>query len=393
MSGLRCAGAWLLAATTVTADARADPFAHAEDDARGQRAPAESSDPLRGSTFIFDQSVSTQTIRLDPSVPLSYVPYYGWWLSLRPRWNFNDHLRVQARFDYYKEFTNSEDTTYYRQNVFGDIGTDLVYSRRLADYGVGKNSKWSLGLRALWPTSAASQGSGIYVTLGGLAALSQKIPLRGDDAPAFNSARLGLSFVYLHPFTHAITATDYGNFQMVSQTDSGASSLSDQLTGYPLTKDALFSIADASLQILPRLGVAATAIWIDQWHYIPPPSSVATLTGPASVSRVNDEQFTQFFWFVASVDYELMDEVSLGAGYYDLANVVGMNGQLRSPFLGGEDNAFWSPNACLFVDVTANLDKIWERSMSGAKDRARVGDSIEAARSAREARLVGQSVR
>ena len=126
MSGLRCAGAWLLAATTVTADARADPFAHAEDDARGQRAPAESSDPLRGSTFIFDQSVSTQTIRLDPSVPLSYVPYYGWWLSLRPRWNFNDHLRVQARFDYYKEFTNREDTTYYRQNVFGDIGTDLV---------------------------------------------------------------------------------------------------------------------------------------------------------------------------------------------------------------------------------------------------------------------------
>jgi hypothetical protein len=392
LSRLRGAAAGLLAAATVTADARADPFGHAEDDARGQRVTAESSDPLRGSTLIFDQSVSTQTIRIDPSLPLSYVPYYGWWLSLRPRWNFNDNLRLQARFDYYKEFTNSEDTTYYRQNVFGDIGTDLVYSRRLADHGMGKDSKWSLGLRALWPTSAASQGSGIYVTLGALAALSQKLPLRGDDAPAFNSARLGLSFVYLHPFSRAITGTNYGNFQMVSQTDSGGSSLSDQLTGLTLTKDALFSIADASLQILPRLGVAATAIWIDQWHYIPPPSSVATLTGPASVSRVNDAQFIQFTWIVASVDYELMDEVSLGAGYYDLANVLGMNGQLRSPFLGGEDNAFWSPNACLFVDATVNLDKVWERSMSRTKDRARVGDSIEAARSAREARLVGQSV-
>jgi hypothetical protein len=394
VSSLWRGGAWLVAAAAFAADARAEPFAHVEEDSRGrEHVPSGDQDPLRGSTFVFDQSMSLQTVHLDPSAPLSYIPYYGWWLSFRPRWNFNDSVRLQARFDYYKEFTNSQDTTYYREDVFGDIWTDLVYSDRIARHGPWKNTKFTLGLRALWPTSKQSQGSGIYVTLGGFTGLSQKIPIRGDDARALNSGRVGLSVVYLHPFSNATTATDYGNFAAISQSDSGTPISSDQLTGLTLSSHVLFAIAEASLQITPKLDIAASAIWINQWHYAPPPATVSTLTGNVTVPRFNDQQFSQFFWLVAAIDYEIFDEVSLGAGYYNLANVIGLNGALRSPFLGGEDNAFWSPDAAFFFDVTANLDKIWERASGKSNGPGRAGDTASAARSAREARLLGAPLR
>jgi hypothetical protein len=198
-----------------------------------------------------------------------------------------------------------------------------------------------------------------------------------------------LSFVYLHPFSNATTATDYGNFATLSQSDSGTPIASDQLSGMTLSSHVLFAIADASLQITPKLALGASAIWIDQWHYPPPAATVSTLTGNVTVPRFNDEQFTQFFWIVAALDYELFDEVSLGLGYYNLANVIGLNGTLRSPFLGGEDNSFWSPDAAFFFDVTANLDRIWERASGRSTENGRAGDTASAARSAREARLLG----
>jgi hypothetical protein len=389
-------GACVLAAAFIAADARAAPFAHSdsEEDSRGREQGVRTeADPIRGSTFLFDQSASVQTVHLDPSAPLSYVPSYIWWLSLRPRWNFSDNFRVQARFDYYKEFTNSQDTTLYRENVFGDIGTDAVFSDQIARDGAWRNTRLTLGLRAAWPTSLQSQGTGIYVTLGGVAGLLQKIPIRGDSAKVLSAARLGLSFVYLHPFSHATTATEYGNFSTISQSDSGMSAPSDQLTGVPLASHILFAITEASLQITPKLGFDASAIWIDQWHYAPTRQAVQTDTGSVTPTVTNVGRFTQVFWVVAALNYELIDEVSLSAGYLNLANVIGLNGMRRSPFLGGEDNAFWSPDASFFFDVTVNLDKIWERARRGGQAPEHPGDTAREAQKAREARLLGTPVR
>ena len=112
--------------------------------------PEKDKDPLRGTTFLFDQSMSTQTAHLEPSPQQSYVPFYGWWLSLRPRWNFTDHWRVQARLDYYKEFTNSQSTTYYREDVFGDIWTDLVYSTPLREPAARGRTRRSVSVPELF---------------------------------------------------------------------------------------------------------------------------------------------------------------------------------------------------------------------------------------------------
>ncbi|MCL2450347.1 MAG: hypothetical protein FWD17_15480, partial [Polyangiaceae bacterium] len=145
-------------------------------------------DPLRGSVFVFDQSLSTQGAHLEPSPQLSYVPFYGWWLSLRPRWNFTPKLRLQARFDYYKEFTNSQATTYRSEDVFDDLWTEIVYASPVAEHGPWSRTTWSVGGRALWPTSKQSRGAGVYVTLGAFAGITEDVPIRGGYAAYLNSA-------------------------------------------------------------------------------------------------------------------------------------------------------------------------------------------------------------
>jgi len=345
----------------------------------------EDKDPLRGSTFIFDQSATTQTLDLGLESPQSYVPFYGWWVSLRPRWWLNDELRVQARLDYYKEFTNAESTTYRDEDVFGDVWTDLVYQRPLAPDGPLRHTKVLLGLRAQWPTSKTSQGNGVYVTTGATAGVQQKIPIHGDSAPVLDSARVGLSFTYWHPFTSATTPTDYGTFGYTRQDLDEHSFVSDQVSGQTLASHTLWAALELGLQVTPKLGVSFFAILVNQWHYPPANAAVAATTGPVQVSRINDQQFTQLEWLLLAADYELYDELSVGLGYYNLANAIASDGTIRGPFAGGEDNLFWSPDARIFVDVTVNLDKVFEDATG--KYRPAPGQTAAAARAARSQRI------
>lgn len=346
----------------------------------GQGQAAQEEDPLRGSTFLFDQSMSTATAHLEPSPQQSYVPFYGWWLSLRPRWNFDDHWRVQARLDYYKELTNSQETTLYREDVFGDIWTDLVYSTALADDGPWKNTKVSFGLRALWPTSKASQGEGVYVTTGATAGIRQKVWLEGQDAKALNAARFGLDVAYLHPFSSATTPNDYGTFAYVRENVDGYSFVSDQLTGQTLADHTLFGIFDFGLDVTPKLALSIDWILINQWHYAPTNACADAFPAPACPPRIDDNQFTQLGWFVVDAEYELLPELSIGLGYYNLANTVGPNGQANTLFGGGENNLLWSPDARVFLDLTANLDDIYEDA--SGKYRSKPGQTAAAAHAA-----------
>jgi len=350
-------------------------------------APRDEKDPIRGSTFIFDQSATTSTVYLENGQQ-SRVPFYGWWMSLRPRWNFTDKLSLRARFDYYKEFTNQETTTYKNEDVFGDIWTDFVYSSPLSETGRLKNTKVSLGARALWPVSKESRAQGTFITLGALAGVSQKIDIRGENAKALNSARLGLSFTYLHAFTQDTTAATQ-NLSLPSQDFDGRPLFSSQLTGQTLAQHTLYAIVDTGLQITPKLGFTLDWILINNWHYQPTATTVNIATGPAPlVNQQPDNQFTQLGWFLTDFEYEVIPEISLGLGYYNLANTVGPNGQANSLFGSGENNLLWSPDARVFFDVTANLDKIYEAASGRYKEKpAQVGQTAEAARAARVRRI------
>ena len=343
----------------------AGPTEIAKDEPQATAADAkESKLRFRNSTLLFDQSVSTQTAHVETSPQQSYVPFYEWWLSFRPRYYFTDKLRVQFRFDYYKEFTNSEQTTKYRQDVFGDIWSDLIYSTPVP--AISKNLRVSAGLRALWPTSKESQASGIYITGGLTAGANYKIPLRGESAKYLNSAHVATNLAYTHPFSQATTPVDT-SFIYTRQDAEGRSFLSNQVRGGTLTNHQLLGVLDTGIDITPKLALTLDMILINKWHYAPKTDQTIPVSGgSAFVPRsATDTQHTVDTWFIASVDYELIDDITLGLGYYNLANELAPNGQRRG--IVGGDNIWWSPDARIFFDITANLDRIYER-VAGIKD-------------------------
>jgi hypothetical protein len=386
----RWAAAAVLGPALIAGDAAAQGTTREPEEPHGAENP-NGIDPLRGSIFLFDQSLSTQTAHLEPQPQQSYVPFYGWWLSLRPRWSFTPRFRVQARLDFYKEFTNSQPTTYRDENVFDDLWTDAVYTAPVAESGRWSHTTWTLGARAQWPTSKASQGAGIYVTLGAFAGVAQDLRVLPDRFPVFRTARLGLRFGYLHAFSNAQTPTSYGNYGYLRQDTDEHSFVSDQISGQTLVAHQFYALAEGAVRITPKLELGLSLVWIDQWHYPPPPATVATGTGPYQVPRNGDEQFTQLIWDVVSLEYDLFPEVTLGLGYYNLTNSIAPDGQVRSPFAGGQDSAFWSPDARIFFDITANLDTIFE----DATGRARwgQGEGAAAARSARAQSIAAQNAR
>ncbi len=326
----------------------------------------EDKNPIRGSTLLLDQSMTTNTAHLEPSQQLSYVPTYEWWVSFRPRYYITDHLYYSLRADYYKEFTNSNQTTNYREDVFGDIWNTLGYKAPISEKL--KNTKYSLSVQALLPTSKESQDAGIYVTVGAGAGIAQDIKLNGEDAKFFPGMHVGLSALYRHPFSKATVATN-GDLNYTRQSVEGFSFLSDQLSGSTLTNHTLYAFVDAGIDITKKLSFSADMIWINGWKYAPADNqSVETATGNAAVPRGSDATtFTQSTWFIADIDYELIDEITLGLGYYNLQNVIAPDGTRRGIFSG--DNVWWSPDARVFFDITANIDKVYER-FAGTKKPA-----------------------
>jgi hypothetical protein len=115
-------------------------------------------------------------------------------------------------------------------------------------------------------------------------------------------------------------------------------------------------------------------IWFNQWHYAATGDvTVPVSGGDVAVPRSSDDtRFTQKTWFIASADYELFDELSLGIGYYNLASEIAPNGQRRG--IAGGDVVWWSPDARVFFDVTLNIDKFYEL-MSGRKGEAKAAAS------------------
>lgn len=339
-----------------------------KDEAKAAANPDEAEEdklPIRGSTFLFDQSVTTNTAHLEPNQQLSYVPTYEWWLSFRPRWYFTDHLYYSLRADYYKEFTNSNATTHYREDVFGDIWNTLGWKAPLSEKL--KNTKYAFSVQALLPTSKESQDAGVYVTVGAGAGITQDITLKGEDSTFFPGMHIGLSALYRHPFSQGTTAVN-GDLNYTRQSVEGYSFVSDQLSGSQLTNHTLYAFADAGVDITKKLSFSADMIFINGWKYKPTESTVDTGTGQTYIPRdSNATSFTQATWFIADIDYQLIDELTLGVGYYNLQNVIAPDGTRRGILSG--DNVWWSPDSRIFFDITANLDKIYERATRSDKTK------------------------
>lgn len=319
----------------------------------------------QGTTFFFDQSVSSETAGLGKDYQ-SYNPSYQLWMSFRPRVNLYEDdvqkLNINGRIDYYKELTNSDGSTKYRQDEFSDVWLNLSYGRTLSRKN-GWMTNLSLGPRVLLPVSLDSRAAGVLMTLGGGGALTQIFPLnRSSDW--FKSGRVVGSVFYTHPFTKSTTA-DNGDINRPRQTLDGRTMQSNQLSGGFLTEHQLLSVLDTGLQITPNLGITFDLILIQQWRYSPKTSgdnciSMQITTGETCVKPGSEDaqRYRVSPWVLASIDYQLTDELNLAVGYYNVANSIGTNGQRR--------NMLYAPDGSrLFLTATIGLDALYERFRGG----------------------------
>ncbi len=322
----------------------------------------------RGSTLMFDQNMSSQTTHLDPATQQTYVGSYEWWISFRPRYYFTEKLNFNMRFDYYKDLTNAENTTYKHEDVFGDIWANLVYALPK----LSKNTEERVGLRTLLPASKESQAQGIYITAGATGSISQDVPIRGEEAKYLNSAKFALSAAYTHPFSQSTSPANYGNFTYERQDLDGRATSSSLVSPGNLTNHQVLALIDAELAITPKLLFTLDFITINQWKYLPKGDISTNINGVVTpVPRsANATSFKQQVWFIASVGYDVVDEINLSLGYYNLTNELAADGTRRGVI--GANTVWWSPDARVFFDVTANLDKayLWATGQKESQKKA-----------------------
>jgi hypothetical protein len=327
--------------------------------------------PWRGSVLLFDQSVTTQTIGLGADYQSS-DPTYELWFALKPRYTYYQNetktttLSASLWSNLYIELTNSDSTTTEHEPVLGPTFLSTSLSQVVYARDDGTKTSFNLGPRLTLPTDKESRASGRYFSMGAMAGLSQAITLNGKDAPAFNGLTFGISSIYAHPFNRAIVPTTTNDAitglprqttapkttQIGDRLVADYSTGSDALRSGMNVKDSISVSFSGGAQLTPKLSLGLSYVISNSWTYWPSPlTSFQTPTGTASVQSIdNPTNHRVGTWALASVDYDLVDEMSVGVGYYNQTNQIGPDGQRRGPL--------WSPDARVFLTLTGNLDVI-----------------------------------
>jgi hypothetical protein len=311
--------------------------------------------PWHGTTFSFDQSVTTQTVGLGSDYQ-SYDPTYEWWFALKPRyWLYEskvESVSVSAWANLYLELTNSDTTTRKHEPLLGPTVLLATYGRTLRDVGDVK-TQVSVSPRLTFPTDKGAYASGQLLGLGTTVSMSQTAPFsRAKDGPRGDAA---LTLAYGHTFTRAMSPVS-SDLHVLRQDASGRTFVSDVLRGTMNPAHALTASVGGGVRVVPRLNVSASYVMAWTWLYAPPDASVCSATGGCIVSdHVDAPSRTRVStWLLLSVDVELLDEMSISIGYYNQANQLGPDGRRR--------NVLWSPDARFFLTLTANLDAIYQRA-------------------------------
>jgi hypothetical protein len=312
--------------------------------------------PWHGSTLLFDQSVTTQTVGVGADYQ-SANPTYEWWVALKPRYFVYETkataVSVNLWANLFLELTNSDTTTRRRETVIGPTYLWASYARTLRARG-GYKTTVTIGPRITIPTDKVARNAGQILGAGGTAGLTQAVPLRGSSARVLRGARLSVGAIYSHPFSRATTGVN-DELRWTRQDVGGRPILSDQLTGAALIQHALNTSFSVELDLLPRLTVSASYVLLNAWLYPPNRSDCTVIQNACDqpIELANPTTFRVSTWGTAAVSYDVVDDLSVSLGYYNLALQIGGDGERRNPL--------WSPAARFFLSITGNLDVVYAR--------------------------------
>ena len=309
----------------------------------------------RGSTLLFDQSATTQTLGIGKDYQ-SYNPLYEWWFAFKPRYFLFDKgketLSLHLWMNLYLEFTNSDITATKREPVLGPTTAWASYAYTFYERE-GYRSAVNIGPRIALPTDRASRNAGQLFGLGAIGGVTQSLPL-AKDGKALTSARLAFSAIYMHPFSRATTPVN-GDIEQPRQDVAGRSIVSDQLRPGMNVANALTLLITGGVQLLPRLGLGLSYVIGNSWAYAPTNVPICSVqpTCADPVSPYDPTSYRVSTWALASLDYDAFDEMTVSVGYYNLTSQIGADGERRNPL--------YSPDARFYLTLTGNLDVIYER--------------------------------
>ncbi len=320
--------------------------------------------PWRGTTLTFDQSFTTQSVAIGDDTQ-SDNPSYEMLLSFRPRYYFYDDgthsIYASLRLEASRELTNSDYTTRDQETQLGNTTLDAMYGVKLYAED-GFLTSVGVGPRIVFPTNKYTYRGGNRLRIGGGVKAAQGVPLAGEDATWFPSASFQTSLYYLKHVNASTTSTN-DDFALERQDAGGRTIVSNQFSGRAKVNHELTPLIGAALDVTSKLHLSANYVWILQWAYGFEDTNVDITTGALTPARVEDPQTHRVTpWFLAGIDYDVIPEIGIGAGYYNATDQIGPDGTRRNPL--------WSPEARFFFDITANLDEIYTTASGKRKDSA-----------------------
>jgi hypothetical protein len=337
--------------------------------------------PWRGTTLIFDQSATTQTVGLGDDYN-SRNSTYEINFSFRPRYylyDSGDHtVNVNAVMELGQELTNSDYTTQKNEVLFGNTTLNAVYGYVVYKDESGLLTQLSVGPRVVFPTSKAAWRSGQRLQLGGGVSAVQAFPLAGPTKTWFPSASLTGSFYYMKPLQTATTGEN-PDFVRERTTVNAQSIASNQISAGAKVNHQMTAVTAASFDVTQKLHLTGSYVWVMQWAYTFDETEVTPAGVNGMTFTANElEDATNFRvmpWFLVSLDYDLLPEVGIGGGYFNMTSQIGEDGQRRNPL--------WSPDARVFFDITANLDQIYTTIAGKRNDDAAARANARARQDAR----------
>lgn len=307
---------------------------------------------FRGSWLILDNAVNTQTVGIGSDYQ-SANPRYEVSLSFRPRYYLyesDEHeVFVSGRADVIREITNNDATTREGETTLSDFTLFLADRITLG----GSKDTWLLAQAPIvtFPTSTFSFDNGTVLGLGARAWFNQSLTLAGDAWSVFKRVHTGLIVSYNHTFTQATTATN-AELRRVRLEPDGRTYPGDQLTGAAFPNHELRVGALLITEITDKLQLWLDGSYRPTWLYSFGNAEVCTQTGCAPVqAEQGSTNYVVTTSFGANLYYDMIPELTLGAGYDNIALQLGPDGQRRS--------FFHSPGAQFHFVLWAHLDAIY----------------------------------
>lgn len=307
----------------------------------------------RNSTITYENVVSA--LSFSEGADLSYNPYYAQSISFRPRYYLRDDLSLRGRLDLEIELTTSDETNHAREWVVSDLFFDVSYTPTWMKIPV-LDVMVNPSLRLAFPTSIASRGRSMMMTLGPGVAMRREIPLlKGRFLKSVGVAYAFRATKYLHEYTTAQLDSAGICSSLLTDPDKPAC----QTSGKRNVSWRLSNTFEVRLTIMDKLTFTADVMLFNDMIYGLDGETVGLNDGtevPLEESRVNHRGST---WAIFDLSYDLLDWLWLSLGVSTYYPHLAPNSSYYSPFL----NRY----TAFYLDVTVPVDRFVDQVRGWAR--------------------------